>query len=155
MFEHDCLGTCCFGCLLCMCFVFWYLHLFSTIEHVSHGRVLLKYTHYYYYYYYYYYHYKATWPYVLTLFQSNYMLQGLSIVHNPNKSHLGCENRFLKKEDLANSEANFATCIVCIHTTTNATNMTMCKKMEKGWYLFFLHIINKLSFCVSTLGVKS
>ena len=22
MFEHDCLDTCCFGCLLCMCFVF-------------------------------------------------------------------------------------------------------------------------------------
>ena len=22
MFEHDCLDTCCFGCLICMCFVF-------------------------------------------------------------------------------------------------------------------------------------
>ena len=24
MFEHDCLDTCCFGCLVCMCFVFLY-----------------------------------------------------------------------------------------------------------------------------------
>ena len=29
-----------FGCLICMCFVFLYLHLFSTIEHVSHGKAL-------------------------------------------------------------------------------------------------------------------
>ena len=40
MFEHDCLNTCCFGCLICMCFVFLYLHLFSATEHVSHGKVL-------------------------------------------------------------------------------------------------------------------
>ena len=40
MFEHGCLDTCCFGCLICMCFVFLYLHLFSTTEHVSHGKVL-------------------------------------------------------------------------------------------------------------------
>ena len=40
MFEHDCLDTCCFGCLICMCFVFLYLHLFSAIEHVSHGKAL-------------------------------------------------------------------------------------------------------------------
>ena len=26
MFDYDCLGICCFGCLICMCFVFWYLH---------------------------------------------------------------------------------------------------------------------------------
>ena len=37
MFDHDCLDTCCFGCLICMCFVFLYLHLFGAIEHVSHG----------------------------------------------------------------------------------------------------------------------
>ena len=35
---HDYLDTCCFECLICMCFVFLYLHLFSAIEHVSHGR---------------------------------------------------------------------------------------------------------------------
>ena len=26
VFEYDCLGTCCFMCLICMCFAFWYLH---------------------------------------------------------------------------------------------------------------------------------
>ena len=26
VFEYDCLGICCFGCLICMCFAFWYLH---------------------------------------------------------------------------------------------------------------------------------
>ena len=40
MFEHDCLDTCCVGCLICMCFEFLYLHLFSAIEHVLHGKVL-------------------------------------------------------------------------------------------------------------------
>ena len=40
MIEHDCLDTCCFGCLMCMCFVFLYLHMFSAIEHVSHGKAL-------------------------------------------------------------------------------------------------------------------
>ena len=40
MFEHDCLDTCCFQCLIYMCFAFLYLHLFSTIEHVSHGKAL-------------------------------------------------------------------------------------------------------------------
>ena len=40
MFEPDCLDTCCFGCLICMCFVFLYLHIFSAIEHVSHGKAL-------------------------------------------------------------------------------------------------------------------
>ena len=40
MFEHDCLDTYCFGCLLGMCFVFLYSHLFSAIEHVSHGKAL-------------------------------------------------------------------------------------------------------------------
>ena len=37
-FERECLGICCFKCLVCMCFVFLYLHLFSAIEHISHGR---------------------------------------------------------------------------------------------------------------------
>ena len=40
MFQHDCLDTCCFECLICMCFVFFYLPLFSTIERVSHGKEL-------------------------------------------------------------------------------------------------------------------
>ena len=40
MFQLDCLDTCCFECFICMCFVFLYLHLFSTLEHVSHGKVL-------------------------------------------------------------------------------------------------------------------
>ena len=42
-----------FGCLICMRFLFFYLHLFSAIEHVSHGKALSKYAHYYHYYYYY------------------------------------------------------------------------------------------------------
>ena len=50
MFANDCLDTC--WCLICMCFVFFYLHLFSAIEHVSHGKALLKYAHYYYHYHY-------------------------------------------------------------------------------------------------------
>ena len=40
MFQHDCLDTCCFECLICMCFVVLYLYLFSAIEHVSNGKVL-------------------------------------------------------------------------------------------------------------------
>ena len=40
MFEHDCLDTCCFKCLICMCFIFLCLHLFSATEHVSHGKAL-------------------------------------------------------------------------------------------------------------------
>ena len=40
-----------FECLICMRFLFLYLHLFSTIEYVSHGKALKKYAHYYYYYY--------------------------------------------------------------------------------------------------------
>ena len=32
-------------CLICMCFVFLYLHLFSAIEYVSHGKALWKYAH--------------------------------------------------------------------------------------------------------------
>ena len=40
MFEHDCLDNCCFGCLICTCFVFLYLPLFSAIGHVSHGKAL-------------------------------------------------------------------------------------------------------------------
>ena len=30
MFEHACFDTCCFGCLICMCCIFLYLHLFSA-----------------------------------------------------------------------------------------------------------------------------
>ena len=48
MFQHDYLDTCCFECLIRMCFVFLYLHLLSAVEHVSHGKALLKYAHYYY-----------------------------------------------------------------------------------------------------------
>ena len=33
--DCDCLDKCCFGCLISMCFVFLYLHLFSETEHVS------------------------------------------------------------------------------------------------------------------------
>ena len=42
MFQHDCLDTCCFECLICMCFLFLYLHLFSAIEHVSHAHYHYK-----------------------------------------------------------------------------------------------------------------
>ena len=38
MFQRDCLDSCCFECLIRMCFVFLYLHLCSVIEHVSHGK---------------------------------------------------------------------------------------------------------------------
>ena len=34
------LDTYCFECLLCMCFVFLDLHLFSANKHVSHGTAL-------------------------------------------------------------------------------------------------------------------
>ena len=40
MFQHDYLDTYCFECLICMCFVFLYLHLFSAVDHVSHGKAL-------------------------------------------------------------------------------------------------------------------
>ena len=40
VFQHDYLDTCCFECLICMCFVFLHLHLFSPIEHVSYGKAL-------------------------------------------------------------------------------------------------------------------
>ena len=40
MFQHDYLDTYCFECLICMRCAFLYLHLFSAIEHVSHGKVL-------------------------------------------------------------------------------------------------------------------
>ena len=40
MFQHDYLDTFCFECLIYMCFGFLYLHLFSAIEHVSHGKAL-------------------------------------------------------------------------------------------------------------------
>ena len=39
-FKHDYFDTCCFECLICMRFVFLHLHLFSAIEHVSHGKAL-------------------------------------------------------------------------------------------------------------------
>ena len=40
IFQHDYLDTHCFERLICMCFVFLYLHLFSAIEHVSQGKAL-------------------------------------------------------------------------------------------------------------------
>ena len=40
MFAHDYLDSCCFVCLICTCFVLLYLHVFSTVEHVSHGKAL-------------------------------------------------------------------------------------------------------------------
>ena len=40
MFQNDYLDTGCFECLVCMGFVFLYLHLFSAIEHFSHGKEL-------------------------------------------------------------------------------------------------------------------
>ena len=40
MFQHDYLDTYYCECLICMCFVFLYLHLFSAIEHISHGKAL-------------------------------------------------------------------------------------------------------------------
>ena len=51
MFQHDYFDICCFECLIYMCFVFVYLHMFSAIKHVSHGKALQKYAHYYYSYY--------------------------------------------------------------------------------------------------------
>ena len=32
MFKHDCLDTCCFGCLIRVWFVFLYLNLFSALS---------------------------------------------------------------------------------------------------------------------------
>ena len=49
VWTHAVLGV------LYACFVFLYLHLFSTIEHVSHGKAPQKFTHHYDYYYHYYY----------------------------------------------------------------------------------------------------
>ena len=40
MFQLDYLDTYCSECLICMCFAFLYLHLFSAIEQVSHGKAL-------------------------------------------------------------------------------------------------------------------
>ena len=40
LFQRDYLDNYCFECLICMCFLFLYLHLFSAIEHVSRGKVL-------------------------------------------------------------------------------------------------------------------
>ena len=40
IFQHDYLDAYCFECLICMRFVFLYLHMFSAIEHVSHGKAL-------------------------------------------------------------------------------------------------------------------
>ena len=39
MFQHDCLDTCCFECLICMCFVFC---IFTCSAHLSmfHGKAL-------------------------------------------------------------------------------------------------------------------
>ena len=40
IFEHDCLDTYCFGCLIYKRFIFSYLHLFSAIEYVPLGKAL-------------------------------------------------------------------------------------------------------------------
>ena len=40
MFQHDGLDTTVFECLVCMRFLFLYLHLFSATEHVSYGKAL-------------------------------------------------------------------------------------------------------------------
>ena len=40
IFQHDYLDTYCLECLICMCFVFLYLHLFSAVEHVLHRKAL-------------------------------------------------------------------------------------------------------------------
>ena len=40
MFQHDCLDTYCFWVSYMHAFLFLYLHLFSAIEHVSHGKAL-------------------------------------------------------------------------------------------------------------------
>ena len=37
-FQHDYFDTRCYDCLICMCSVFLYWHLFSAIEHVAHGK---------------------------------------------------------------------------------------------------------------------
>ena len=47
MFEHDCLDTCCFACLICMRSLFLCLHLFRAMEYVSLGKALKKYANYY------------------------------------------------------------------------------------------------------------
>ena len=39
MFQHNCWDASCFECLICMCFVFLYLPLFSAIEHVSRNTL--------------------------------------------------------------------------------------------------------------------
>ena len=39
-FEQGCLDTCRFQCLICLCFICLYLHLFSVSEHASHGKAL-------------------------------------------------------------------------------------------------------------------
>ena len=38
------MDTCRSGCLICTWFIFLYLHLFSAVEHVSHGKALSKYS---------------------------------------------------------------------------------------------------------------
>ena len=40
VFQHDYLDTYCFECLIYISFIFLYLHLFSAVEHVSHGKAL-------------------------------------------------------------------------------------------------------------------
>ena len=47
MFEHGYLDICC-RCHICMCFIFWYLYLFSAVEHVLHRKALYRNNHYYY-----------------------------------------------------------------------------------------------------------
>ena len=52
MFQHDCLDTYCLECLICMCFVFSYFHLFSACFKWK-GALEMRSLYYYYYYYYY------------------------------------------------------------------------------------------------------
>ena len=41
MFQHACLDTCCFECLIIKLYAcVLYLPMFSAVEHVSHGKVL-------------------------------------------------------------------------------------------------------------------
>ena len=51
MFDHDCLNTCCFGCLIC---VFCICTCSAQLSLFHMERCSKKYTHYYDYYYYYY-----------------------------------------------------------------------------------------------------
>ena len=134
MFQHDCLDTCCFECLMCMCFVFLYLHLFSAIGHVSHGKVLLKYAHYFCYYYYYYYYYPY-YPYYNYYYY--YYLQAVadcpcdlfsklfdSLLHNVHS----CE--FITKTRVANVIGHFLTGVTNELLADYIWNVTSWTKLQ-------------------------